>query len=363
MSPAINTQHNDFGAYIHVPFCSKRCDYCAFATWDNKHDLRDAYMHALREEVQRAVEAGLPTLDTVFVGGGTPSLVDPHSLADVLTLLPLAKSREVTVECNPDNVTVELLRVYRDAGVNRISLGVQSMVPHVLASLGREHEPDNVVRAVEAIREVGFRSFNMDLIYGAHGETVDDWIHTVESALVLKPPHISAYGLTVEPGTPLAQDASRHPDDDDQADKYPIVDDMLEHAGLLNYEISNWAQLGHESAHNRLYWAQANYRGFGCAAHSHDSGRRWWNVRTPERYIELVSAGKSVENASETLSEVQVKEERVQLAIRRREGVPLSELPHEIPEELTGLVNVEGENLVLTKEGRLLANEVTIRLL
>jgi oxygen-independent coproporphyrinogen-3 oxidase len=210
---------------------------------------------------------------------------------------------------------------------------------------------------------VGFTSFNMDLIYGAHGESVDDWVHTVETALALQPPHISAYGLTVEPGTPLADDASRHPDDDDQADKYPIVDEMLERAGLHNYEISNWAQPGHESAHNRLYWAQSNYRGFGCAAHSHENGRRWWNVRTPERYIELVREGKSVENASETLSEEQMKEERVQLAIRRREGVALSDLPHEIPDELTGLVNVVGENLVLTKEGRLLANEVTIRLL
>ena len=363
MSPAINTQHNDFGAYIHVPFCSKRCDYCAFATWDNKHDLRDAYMHALREEVQRAVEAGLPTLDTVFVGGGTPSLVDPHSLADVLTLLPLAKSREVTVECNPDNVTVELLRVYRDAGVNRISIGVQSMVPHVLASLGREHQPDNVVRAVEAIREVGFESFNMDLIYGAHGESIDDWISTLEQALALRPFHVSAYGLTVEPGTPLATDTSRHPDDDDQADKYPLADTALVGAGLLNYEISNWSLPGHESRHNRLYWAQANYRGFGCAAHSHDSGRRWWNVRTPERYIELVAAGQSVENASETLTSSQIYEERVQLALRRREGVPLAELAHGIPEELEGLVDVVNDSVVLTKEGRLLANEITIRLL
>ncbi len=363
MSPAINTQHNDFGAYIHVPFCSKRCDYCAFATWDNKHDLRDAYMHALREEVQRAVEAGLPTLDTVFVGGGTPSLVNPHSLADVLTLLPLAKSREVTVECNPDNVTVELLRVYRDAGVNRISLGVQSMVPHVLASLGREHEPDNVVRAVEAIREVGFQSFNMDLIYGAHGESIDDWNATLEQTLALRPFHVSAYGLTVEPGTPLASDTSRHPDDDDQADKYPLADAALVGAGLLNYEISNWSLPGHESRHNRLYWAQANYRGFGCAAHSHDSGRRWWNVRTPERYIELVAAGQSVENASETLTPLQIHEERVQLALRRREGVPLAELSHGVPDELEGLVDVVNDSVVLTKEGRLLANEITIRLL
>jgi oxygen-independent coproporphyrinogen-3 oxidase len=352
-----------FGAYIHIPFCSKRCDYCAFATWDNKGDLRDAYMEALLREVEEASASGLPLLDTIFVGGGTPSLVPPELLAKVIQTLRISSNAEVTVECNPDNVTEQLLTVYKAAGVNRISLGVQSMVPHVLQSLGREHHPENVVRAVEAIRTVGFTSFNMDLIYGAHGETVEDWVHTVESALALKPPHISAYGLTVEPGTPLADDASRHPDDDDQADKYPIVDEMLERAGLHNYEISNWAMTGHESAHNRLYWAQSNYRGFGCAAHSHENGRRWWNVRTPERYIELVREGKSVENASETLSEEQMKEERVQLAIRRREGVALSELPHGIPDELTGLVNVVGENLVLTKEGRLLANEVTIRLL
>ena len=352
-----------FGAYIHIPFCSKRCDYCAFATWDNKGDLRDAYMEALLREVEVANAAGLPLLDTIFVGGGTPSLVPPELLAKVIQTLRINNNAEVTVECNPDNVTEQLLTVYKEVGVNRISLGVQSMVPHVLQSLGREHQPENVVRAVEAIRAVGFTSFNMDLIYGAHGESVEDWVHTVETALALKPPHISAYGLTVEPGTPLADDASRHPDDDDQADKYPIVDEMLERAGLHNYEISNWAMTSHESAHNRLYWAQSNYRGFGCAAHSHENGRRWWNVRTPERYIELVREGKSVENASETLSEVQMKEERVQLAIRRREGVALSDLPHGIPDELTGLVNVVGENLVLTKEGRLLANEVTIRLL
>lgn len=363
VSSGLNTQANDFGAYIHVPFCSKRCDYCAFATWDNKHDLRDTYMAALREEVQRAVDEGLPTLDTVFVGGGTPSLVNPHALAEVLTLLPLSKSREVTVECNPDNVTVELLRVYLDAGVNRISLGVQSMVPHVLASLGREHQPDNVVRAVEAIREVGIESFNMDLIYGAHGETIDDWNSTLEQALALKPHHVSAYGLTVEPGTPLATDTSRHPDDDDQADKYPLADDALVAAGLFNYEISNWASPGHESRHNRLYWAQANYRGFGCAAHSHDSGRRWWNVRTPERYIELVTTGQSVVNASEVLTSSQIHEERVQLALRRREGVPLRELSHGVPDELDGLVEVVNNSVVLTKAGRLLANDITIRLL
>jgi oxygen-independent coproporphyrinogen-3 oxidase len=272
------------------------------------------------------------------------------------------------VECNPDNVTPEMLRVYRDAGVNRVSLGVQSMVPHVLAALGREHDPDNVVRAVEAIREVGLPTFNMDLIYGARGESVGDWETTLQQALELAPPHVSAYGLTVEPGTPLAEDPPRHPDDDDQADKYPLANRRLESVGLLNYEISNWALPGHESRHNRLYWAQCDYRGFGCAAHSHSSGRRWWNVRTPERYIDVVTRGESTEAASETLDEEQIVAERVQLTLRRREGVLLSDLPGDpttVIEELTadGLVEVKGDALVLTEAGRLLANAVTLRLI
>jgi oxygen-independent coproporphyrinogen-3 oxidase len=179
---------------------------------------------------------------------------------------------------------------------------------------------------------------------------------------------VSAYGLTVEPGTPLAEDPPRHPDDDDQADKYPLANRRLESVGLLNYEISNWALPGHESRHNRLYWAQCDYRGFGCAAHSHSSGRRWWNVRTPERYIDVVTRGESTEAASETLDEEQIVAERVQLTLRRREGVLLSDLPGDpttVIEELTadGLVEVKGDALVLTEAGRLLANAVTLRLI
>ena len=204
----------EFGVYIHVPFCSRRCDYCAFATWDDKAGQIDGYMAALFAEVQRATEVGMPVASTVFVGGGTPSLVPGELLATVIAAVPKTPDAEVTVECNPDNVTESLLRTYREAGVNRISLGVQSMVPHVLAALGREHDPDNVVAAVEAINSVGIPTFNLDLIYGAHGETLDDWRSTLRSALALKPPHVSAYALTVEAGTPLADDEARHPDDD-----------------------------------------------------------------------------------------------------------------------------------------------------
>ena len=180
------------------------------------------------------------------------------------------------------------MQTYAAAGVNRVSLGVQSMVPSVLQSLGRTHVPVNVERAVEAVREAGLPTFNLDIIYGGAGESLDDWRATLEGVIALGPPHVSAYALTIEAGTPLAEDPSRHPDDDDLADKYELADDLLTAAGLANYEVSNWAVPGHECRHNVLYWQQGNYRGFGSAAHSHHDGHRWWNVRTPERYIAAV---------------------------------------------------------------------------
>ena len=182
-----------------------------------------------------------------------------------------------------------MFETFAGAGVNRVSIGVQSMVPHVLAALGRTHDPANVERAVAAARAVGLPTFNVDIIYGAAGESLDDWRTTLERALALDPPHVSAYALTVEAGTPLADDPARHPDDDVQADEYELADDLLTAAGLANYEVSNWARPGHECRHNLLYWRQHDYLGFGCAAHSHRAGRRWWNVRTPERYIAAVA--------------------------------------------------------------------------
>ena len=202
------------GVYVHVPFCSKRCDYCAFATFTDRHHLTTTYLSAVRMHIARAIESGMPVATSIFVGGGTPSMVPADELADVIRAIPTTGDAEVTVECNPDNVTPEMLRVYRDAGVNRISLGVQSTVPHVLAALGRTHDVDNVRRSVEAIRDVGIPTFNLDIIYGAAGESLEDWKSTLRDVTSLEPPHVSAYGLTVEAGTPLADDPSRHPDDD-----------------------------------------------------------------------------------------------------------------------------------------------------
>ncbi|HEX6424616.1 MAG TPA: radical SAM family heme chaperone HemW [Acidimicrobiales bacterium] len=342
-----------------MPFCAARCDYCAFATWTDRHHLQQAYLDACLADIEGAVAAGLPAATSVFVGGGTPSLVAPERLVAVLDAVPRAPGCEVTVECNPDTVTPDLVAAYAAGGVNRVSLGVQSMVDHVLASLGRTHDPANVRRAVDLVRGGGIATANVDLIYGAAGETVDDWRRTLDRVLELDPAHVSAYALTVEPGTPLADDPARHPDDDDQAEKYLVAAERFEAAGLAWYEISNWARPGHECRHNQLYWTMGEYQAFGCAGHSHRDGRRFWNVRTPERYIDAVAAGRSPEAAGERLDDGERRVEALQLAVRTRDGVPAAALP---VGELDGLVEVAGERAVLTKRGRLLANEVALRL-
>ena len=234
----------------------------------------------------------------------------------------------MTVECNPDDVTVDLMRAYVDGGVTRVSLGCSRWLRTCSARSGA---PTTAATSSGQCRDprAGVPTFNLDLIYGAAGESLADWTTTVESVLALEPPHVSAYALTIEPGTPLAAQPDRHPDDDDQADKYELVDSLLAGAGMENYEISNWARPGHECRHNLLYWRQQNYLGFGCAAHSHEDGRRWWNVRTPDRYIELVRAGAPTEAAGETLDAPTREFERLELMLRMRDGVPLEALDGE----------------------------------
>ena len=353
-----------FGVYLHIPFCASKCDYCALATWTDRAHLVDAYLDALQLEIARAVDAGMPVATTVFVGGGTPTLVPPERLAAIIATIPLSPTAEVTVECNPDDATADMLRTFMSGGVNRVSVGVQSMSPHVLASLGRTHDRDNVARTVDVIREVGMPSFNLDVIYGAAGERIADWIETMREVVAFDPPHVSAYGLTVVAGTPLAAQPDRHPDDDDQADKYEIADETLAAAGLVNYEVSNWARPGHESQHNFLYWRQQDYRGFGCAAHSHRGGRRWWNVRTPERYVDLVTSGGGVEAAAEVLDAETRRFERRQLLLRTRDGIPRDSFDDDTLVLLDGLVVEhpdDSSRVVLTRRGRLMANEISMR--
>ena len=348
-----------FGVYVHVPFCRRRCDYCAFATWDARPHLVTDYVAGLRREIDAAVVAGLSPAASVFFGGGTPSLLSAVQVEAILAPLPLVPGAEITMECNPETVDVQALVGYREVGVTRISLGAQSLVDRVLVALGRTHDARAVVDAARAVASVGFESWNLDLIYGTVGETLDDWRHTLEVAVGLCSDHVSAYGLTVEPGTPLASDRARFPDDDDQADKYLAAEEALSTAGLVNYEISNWARPGHESRHNRCYWSQGDYRGFGCAAHSHQGGRRWWNVRTPERYLALLHAGAPVEAAGEHLDDDGRRLEGLQLSLRTAAGVPVDAL---VEDGLDGLVERHHDRRVLTVAGRLLANEVALRL-
>lgn len=349
------------GVYVHIPFCASRCDYCAFATWTDRHHLTTGYLRAVATDIDRAVEAGLGPVSSVFVGGGTPSMVPADELVAVLARIPTVDGVEITVEANPDAVSADSLQTYRRGGVTRMSFGVQSMRPHVLLGLGRTHDPDNVQRAVEWTRDAGFETFNLDLIMGAAGESVSDWEQTLTAVVDLAPPHVSAYALTVEPGTPLAEDESRHPDDDDQATKYLRTVDLLAAAGYDWYEVSNWARPGHECRHNLLYWDSGDYLGFGCAAHSHVQGRRWWNLRTPERYIAAVEEGLPTEASGETLDDATRRVERLQLALRTRHGVPSDALDRHDP-ALGDLLEAVDDRLVLTPTGRLLANEVAIRL-
>ncbi len=352
-----------FGVYFHVPFCRSRCDYCAFATYSDRDHLMADYVAACLTELHQVLAAeALPTASSVFFGGGTPSRLPAELLAEMVAAVPKAPGAEVTVECNPEDAVPATLARYRQAGVTRISLGVQSTAPHVLVGLGRRHTPGALSRALRAVAEAGFASWSTDLIFGGAGETDADWERSLHDLLDLAepPPHLSAYALTVEPGTPLAATPDRHPDEDVQARRYERADAILADAGYRWEEISNWARPGHECRHNHLYWARGDYRGIGSAAHSHRGGRRWWNVRAPERYVRDMAIGRSPCAGSEQLRPEQQIYEALALGLRTPTGVPADAVP-DAP-ELAGLVRREGDRAVLTLRGRLLADAVTARL-
>ncbi len=352
-----------FGVYVHVPFCRERCDYCAFATYTDRDHLMDRYADACVSELRWwAREGGLAPATSVFFGGGTPSRLRPDTLCRILDAIPLAADAEVTVECNPEDADHEHVDTYRARGVTRMSFGLQSTQAHVLEGLGRRHVPGAAGRCAAAVRAAGYDSWNLDLIFGGAGESDDDWRRTLEAVLALPnpPPHLSAYALTVEPGTPLARVPDRHPDEDGLARRYEMADEILSGAGYDWEEISNWALPGHRCRHNQLYWDQGDYLGIGSAAHSHRGGERWWNVRTPDRYVQAVEAGRSPEAGREVLTDGQRTFESLSLSLRTPRGVPWAELDR--ADELDGLVERQGGRAVLTVRGRLVANEITTRI-
>jgi len=353
---------SDFGVYVHVPFCAHRCDYCAFATYDDRDHLQDAYVAAVLSEIEHAKDEGLPAATSVFFGGGTPSRLTPEQLLRILHAIDKTLDCEVTVECNPEDASIERLVAYRDGGVNRMSYGVQSTQPAVLADLGRRHGTMAHREVAERTHQVGFASWNMDLIVGSRAESLDDVRATLGDMLSLDnpPPHISCYALTPEPATPLGQDPARHPDEDETADAYDLVGEVLGANGYLWEEISNWAKPGHECRHNHLYWNHGNYRGFGSAAHSHVDGRRFWNVRTPDRYIAAIESGGSHLGGEELLDASVQAFERDSLALRTSHGVPLEAFAS--LDEIAHLVEVSDDRVTLRPKARLVANQVILRL-
>jgi len=357
-----------FGVYVHIPFCAHRCDYCDFATWTDRTHLADAYVDACVADLARWA-GSVPAATSVFFGGGTPSLLPADRLVRVLDAIERTPDAEVTVECNPDSVDAAKFAAYATAGVNRVSLGVQSMVPHVLAALGRTHDPANVERAVAMAHDAGIARVNVDLIYGTPGESPGDWRRSLDGALALGAGHVSAYALTIEAGTPFGRDVAAGsraaPDDDLQADAYAVADDVLTAAGLEWYEISNWSRPGDECRHNLLYWSGGEYLGIGCAAHGHTDGRRWWNVRTPERYVEAIRSGADAQAGGETLAPAARAEEAFALALRTRAGARWDERARAEVSELwaAGLCAEADGRVALTRAGRLVASDLTARLL
>ena len=368
--------------YIHIPYCIQRCGYCDFNTYTPAElqgpDLASVsqnYIDAVLREIDLAhTSLGEAEVPTIFFGGGTPSLMPASELSRVISRIrdrfQLSSDAEITIEVNPDSVTREFLTQMRDAGANRISMGMQSAKPHVLQVLDRTHKPENVDVAVKNAQSAGFDHISVDLIYGVPTESIEDWKSSVETALSLPIDHISAYALIVERGTKLAAQISRGdvvmPADDETADKYLLADELFSKAGFNWYELSNWSKPGGQCRHNIAYWDGSFWWGVGPGAHSYVEGKRWWNVKHPMTYQKKVMINESPTLNEEILSAENLSDEFVMLQIRRREGIDhsrLSEIQLNAAREflLTGhLDDLHWANgkLVLSQSGRLIADRI-----
>ena len=370
--------------YIHIPYCIKRCGYCDFNTYtptelqitSELKDISNSYIDLLISEIKSArIEVGeSAVIPSIFFGGGTPSLMEASDIGRVISTIKdqfnLAKDAEITLETNPDTVTKEKLAQFLAAGVNRLSFGMQSAVPHVLATLDRTHNPDNLPQVTKWAKEVGFKEISVDLIYGTPGESKEDWQRSIDAALSLPITHISAYALIVEEGTKLAAQIKRgevgNVDDDLSADKYIMADQAFTSAGFNWYELSNWAKPNSESRHNIFYWLGKNWWGAGPGAHSHLNGRRFWNVKHPNLYKERIIKGESAVAEFENLESIQIESERLMLSIRLPSGVEKSTLNDKQILDLAGYVesghldqaNWNLGRATLTLDGRLIADRI-----
>jgi oxygen-independent coproporphyrinogen-3 oxidase len=361
------------GLYVHVPFCLTRCGYCDFNAYAGLDHLRSRYVEALRREADLAAPAWADEdFASVFLGGGTPTTLEVDDLSALLSHLrarfAIATDAEVTIEANPDTVDRSKLVGLLEAGFGRLSMGVQSFDRAVLASLERVHDPDSVRRAVGAARGAGYANVNVDLIYGADGETTESWERTLRETIDLAPEHVSAYALTIEPSTPLGRKVQRGlvpaPDPDVQADRFELACELLGAAGYHHYEVSNWAKPGFECLHNLGYWERRPYAGLGAGAHAYRDDRRWWNVRPPEEYLALVESGRLPVGGEERLEPSDAYLEEVFLRLRILEGVPASWVEAEAaaPFLESGLLRDDAGSLVPTERGMLLLNELVLAL-
>lgn len=375
--------------YIHIPYCVKRCGYCDFNTYTpaelkistGLEQISNSYIDLLLQEIDSVREqiVGEIKVPSIFFGGGTPSLMQPNDIGRVISKIKnefdLQSNSEITLECNPDTVSKDSLEKFKKVGINRVSFGMQSAVPHVLATLDRTHKPENLAQATTWANEIGISEISVDLIYGTPGESITDWQTSIDSALALPITHISAYALIIEEGTKLAAQIKRgevpEVDDDLVADKYLIADKAFKNAGFEWYELSNWSKPGSESKHNLAYWNGDNWWGAGPGAHSHLNGKRFWNVKHPNLYKERIQNKQSAVADSEVLKKDQIESERLMLLLRLPSGIEKQSLNHIQLLELSEFVesghldraNWNQGRASLTLNGRLIADRILRKIL